>query len=93
MNISDEKKKEVWNYMGSLPKRERPQGCTTVRMLKIYRDVFQTEYFWEDVVLRHGLNEISLDELKEKDPETYEHCVGNFWGMLMEIMHNHGVIK
>ena len=94
MNISEEMKIYVWNYMVNLPKKERPNGCTDKRLQKAHKAVFASEFFWDDVVNRHGLNEDELlPELKEQEPEVYDHCVGNFWGMLMETMWRNGIIK
>lgn len=94
MNVPEEMKMYVWNYMVALPKGERPNGCTDKRLQKVWEIAFKTEYFWDDVVSRHGVSdEMLLPQLKETDPETYDHCIGNFWGMLMEIMWKNGIIK
>jgi hypothetical protein len=79
MYISEDIKKYVWDYMLSLPKKERPYGCTDKRLQKILPVVFSKEDFWDDIVWRHGINNNKLSKLKEDDIETYNHCVGNFW--------------
>lgn len=92
-SVPNDKKSEVWNYMASLPKRERPQGCTDKRLSKVCDHVFVNEDFWDDIVFRHGIQFKTLEKLKEEDQETYDHCTGNFWGMLMEIMWRNKIIK
>ena len=53
--------------MSHLPKMYRPNGCTDKRMSKIWPIASKIEFLWNDVIDRHGLNEMSLDELKEKN--------------------------
>ena len=94
MNVPEEMKIYVWNYMVGLPKKERPYGCTDKRLQKVYKPIFESEDFWDDVVSRHGVSDDMLfHKLKEQEPEVYDHCIGNFWGMLMEIMWREGIIK
>jgi hypothetical protein len=92
MMINDEKKNEVWKHFVSLPKSYRPNGLTDKRLEKVKYIIWKTEFFWDDVVCRHGLLDVSIVDLKLLDKETYEHCMGNFWGMMMEIMHKSGII-
>jgi hypothetical protein len=93
MNTLTEDKEKVWNYIMSLPKKYRPFECTEKRLAKAKRIILNQEYFWDDIYWRHGLQYNSLEGLEKSDKETYDHCVGNFWGMTMEIMLRAGIYK
>lgn len=89
------KKEAIWNYMVALPKKEKPYGCTIEKLAEAKQMIMKDTDFWHDIINRHGLTELdkTIEQLKEKDLETYNHCVGNFWGMLMEKMWKNGIFK
>lgn len=91
--VAQSKKDMVWQYMLSLPKSHRPQGCTDQRLIRVCALVMNNEDFWSDIVQRHGLVDLSPEELKQQDEEAYDHCEGNFWGQVMEIMWRNKIIK
>jgi hypothetical protein len=96
MFVSPEKKLEVWVHVmkAAISKEYRmPVGVTVKRLQKVYDDMMNDEFLWDDVVCRHGLLHMSIDELKATDKETYEHCIGNFWGMVSELMWKKGILK
>lgn len=93
MIITEVQKTETWAYFESLPKRQRPHGLTDRRLVKAKSLLWNDEFFWMDIVLRHGLDKDSPGELQEKEPQVYDHLVGNFWGQVIGILYDTGVLK
>ena len=93
LQVGQSKKDMAWQYMLSLPKSHRPHGCTENRLNRVRPFVMDNKDFWEDIVHRHGLVDLSPEELEQQDKEAYEHCEGNFWGQIMEIMWRNKIIK
>jgi hypothetical protein len=83
-----ENKREEYfdHFLEVSPKRSRPSIATDHR-LKKYRDaILADEVIWQDILDRHLGNTFSPDELRGKYPELYEHCLGNFWGMVASLL-------
>jgi len=93
MKTPEDKKTYIWEYFSSIPKKFRPNGLTNKKLEKIKSQIFENEDFWDDIYWRHGLNKESLEELLKNDIHTFNHCVGNFWGMISEIMWKKKMIK
>lgn len=91
--MNEAKKTEVWNYMMALPKNYRPRGLTNARIEKLKTLIWNDNNFWSDIILRHGLKAMTLEQLKESGLDIYNHCVGNFWSMLFQTAIEHGIIK
>ena len=81
--ISDVKKEEVWQALSS---ERLPARLTKKRLARLKSIVWDDADFWDDVVARHGLMELTIAELKEEDKATFTHCLGNFVGMLMQTL-------
>ena len=81
--VSVAKKEEVWAHMLSLP---RPGGMTDVCLARVKSRIFVWDYFWQDVVVFHGLLSMTPEELKVAYLPAYNHAVGNFWGMVAEVV-------
>ncbi len=79
--ISDEKKEEFWTALAA---ERRPPRLTETRLRKLKALMWDDGFFWDDVVARHGGLQMSVQELKASDPAVYDHCLGNFHGMLCE---------
>jgi hypothetical protein len=77
--ILEEKKHEVWDHALTLP---RPHGITQQRLDRIKNIVWTDQQFWQDVIIRHGLDKETPKQLLERDSFTYDHCFGNFWAMI-----------
>ncbi|RJR12455.1 hypothetical protein C4588_02135 [Candidatus Parcubacteria bacterium] len=91
MKISEEKKNEFWDYFTSKEmKSYRPYGVTDNCLKKAKPLIWNWNYFWEDVVVRHGGLESKPEQM---DEETFNHSIGNFYGMVFEIMTKYGIIK
>ena len=87
---TDGKKNEVWNYFSKV--KPFPNGVTEKRLERIKPIIFKWGYFWQDI-MAHGLIDKTPEQLKVENKETYNHCVGNFWGMVNEAMYKSGIKK
>ena len=92
MTYSNDKKNEYWNHFLTL-KKYWAWGFTIKRLEKIKPDVWEDESFWDDILLRHNGNNISPNEMKNSSLEHYQHCFGNFCGMLNHIFWKKGILK
>lgn len=92
MIYTEHKKQEYWDHFLKLPKYW-PHGFTEKRLQKVKPIAWEDQDFWDDILLRHGGYECSPEFLKEKDLETYQHCFGNFAGMLSNIMLKNKIIR
>ena len=66
---------------------------TGPKLRKIKPIIWQDENFWQDIVLRHNALGNPPELLKKYQPKAYEHCLGNFWGMIVQEMVKRGMIK
>lgn len=83
MVVSQAKKEEFW---AALAAERRPPMLTAKRMEKLRALVWNDADFWNDIVARHGGMTQTPEELKERDPSVFEHCLGNFHGMLCQTL-------
>jgi len=81
-------KEKYWDYFTDKTKFKRPFGCTDKRLVKIKSEIFADTFFWSDVLARHGAdNYRNPEDFKmQTSPENFEHCRGNFFGMIMQTM-------
>lgn len=96
MTVSERKKHEYWNhFIGQwiVEKVGGGHGITGAKLRRIKFAIWYDEFFWSDVILRHGAQDISPERLREARPEVYDHCLGNFWGMIVQTMIERGMIK
>jgi len=71
-------------YLASQPKRLRP--CELRRdtaMLLAWFRCRKSEWFFNDVIQRHGLGSVSVGDL-ESHKRGHEHAVSNAWRHLVE---------
>ena len=88
-NYSEEAKLAYWDYLeGVAP--YRPPQLTERRMAKLQKLLWNDSEFWMDLICRHGNGE---SDPRHMEPDVLEHCLGNFWGMLMETAVRCGVVK
>lgn len=52
---------------------------TATKLSKIKSNIFQMQGFWNDIINHHLGAYYTPEEL----PNIYQHCKGNFWGMLL----------
>lgn len=67
------------------------QGITGRRLSQVYGVLMHDDDLWQDVIFRHG-NWGDPAQMRQAQPETYLHCVSNFWGMVYQIMVERGLI-
>ena len=92
MKYTDEKKQEYWDHFLTI-KNFWPYGFTEKRLDKIKDIVWKDEDFWDDILQRHGAFDCSPQSLKDRNPGIYQHCFGNFAGMLTNIMVKNKILK
>ena len=65
----------VWGIGGG-------HGITGPRLRRLYETIMCDDNFWQDVIVRHGNHAIP----EQVDAAVYDHCLGNFWGMIHQMM-------
>jgi len=72
----------------------KPCGVTSRRLEKVKPTIMADDFFWQDVIGRHGAMRFQPDRfLQEQEAAVVEHCLGNFWGMVVQTMLDTGLIK
>jgi hypothetical protein len=95
MTVSTRKRFEYWNHFIAqwvLYPGKRYPSVTKTRLRKIMPQIMEDDDFWWDIVLRHGGDRMTPEEMATLDPQTYEHCLGNFWGGIHQDMMDAGLI-
>lgn len=62
------------------------------RLRKAQGTIMADDALWRDVLIRHTGLSITPEKMMEHYPETYEHALGNFWGMVNSVMAELGII-
>lgn len=96
----DAKKHEYWNHFITKWALEKlgggygPTGTkvTAVKLCKVKSIIWNDWSFWGDVLHRHGAAYVTPEIMLKEFPNTYEHCAGNFWGMLIQTMIEHHIL-
>lgn len=69
-------------------------GVTGPRLRKIKPIIMADREFWADVYWRHNGDAFdNPEEMAKCQPRLYEHCLGNFWGMIMQTLVEQGLVK
>jgi len=97
---AEAKKHEYWNHFIAKWALEKlgggygPTGgkVTATRLHKVKLIVFREEFFWQDILLRHDGMNMTPEQMIFNYPHTYDHCSGNFWGMLIQIMIENNIL-
>jgi len=86
---SEQAKRAYWGYLeGVTP--YRPPRLTERRMAKLRKLLWDDNKFWGDLIYRHGNGE---SDPRHMEPDVLEHCLGNFYGMLMSEAVRRGMVK
>lgn len=97
MLVRQDKKDDYWSHFvkrWAIEGLGGGYGITGPRLRKIKATIMADEEFWDDVYWRHGGNQFSSPEdMAEQEPDTYEHCLGNFWGMIYQTLVEQGLVK
>ena len=88
-------KLKYWNHFiaDAYENNDFPTGITGSRLKKIKADIFSDKDFWFDIILRHGGDKYYPEEMRIYDKFAYDHCMGNFWGMIVQVLIDKGLIK
>ena len=94
------KKHEYWNHFITRWALEHlgggygPTGTkvTAAKLCKVKPIIWEDDSFWGDILLRHGGSTIPPEQMMENFPDNYGHCIGNFWGMLIQTMVNEHIL-
>jgi len=89
LKVSREKRREYWNHFiasWAIDRVGGGHGVTGPRLRKIRDEVMADDDFWWDIVLRHGGANLTPEQMQRTDPQQYEHCLGNFWGMIYPML-------
>lgn len=87
-----DKRMEYWNHF---VEQSYVQGIggghrvTGPRLRKIKNKVLHDKQFWFDIIDRHNGSNRTPEQMKAQNLENYNHCLGNFWGMVIEILDHH----
>jgi len=96
MRATFAKRHEYWNHFVARWVTEKVGGgykVTGPRLQKIKGEIMRDEDFWLDVITRHGGLKVTPEKMMQDDIEVYNHCLGNFWGMIYQTMMERGLIK
>ena len=96
MYVKDGKKHEYWNHFVEkffVMKDPLVVEITGPRLRKVKPIIWEDEFFWNDIIWRHSGVIKTPEEMEQEDRAVYEHCQGNFWGMIVQEMVERGVIK
>jgi hypothetical protein len=92
--ICEAKKNEYWNHFVTKMFVEGPRrpGATGARLRKAKALLWDDDDFWFDIVYRHGGEDMTPEAMESWDTNVYEHCFGNFWGMVTQTLVENGLL-
>ncbi len=96
MNVTEQKRHEYWNHFierWAVGKQGGGHGVTGPKLAKVKPYILKDSAFWVDVVSRHDGLSRTPEEMKANDRPTYDHCLGNFWGMVYQTMGEMDLLK
>lgn len=85
---SEKAKAAYWSYFTGMT-AYCPPRLTARRLSKLKKLVWEDSEFWGDLIYRHGGGNPDPHQM---EPATLEHCVSNFYGMLMAEAARRGII-
>lgn len=87
-----EKRLEYWNHFIEQFFVEKFGGAAIItgpRLRRIKEAILVDGVFWFDIIDRHDGQNRTPERMKADSAENYEHCLGNFWGMLAAKIERH----
>jgi hypothetical protein len=94
--IPEQKKAQYWNHFVTrwvVDKVGGAHGMTGPKLRKVKPIIWDDNFFWSDVIARHGGMGMTPEEMQARRPGVYDHCLGNFWGMIVQDMVERGWLK
>lgn len=61
-------------------------GVTPAKLRRHEETILADDLFWQDIILRHGFADSWPWEAMEQDKPSYDHAMGNFWGMTYPLL-------
>ena len=94
LTTTDAKKREYWDHFvtDAYEHNRFPHEVTGPRLRKVKLNIWPDADFWDDVVHRHGGENMSPHLMAMADMGNYFHCRGNFWGMITQALHIRGML-
>lgn len=86
------KQNEYWDHFVEQNKIHS-FGFTKVRLQKAKKLLWDEFYFWEDTLDRHSGMDMTPEEMKKKEFITYEHCISNMAGMIVQALIKDKIIR
>ena len=93
--VSTTKRNEYWNHFIARWAMEGVgggHGVTGKRLCKIKEYIMADDDFWDDVIMRHGGLDTYAEYLQKYYHDDYNHCLGNFWGMIYQTLVERNII-
>lgn len=87
------KRYEYWNHFiarWALEGGASPY-ITKAKLAKIKPRIMDDNEFWTDVIMRHDGDRLTPEQMQRVLPATYDHCSGNFWGMITQTIQELGM--
>jgi len=89
-NYSEQVKQAYWGYLEGMDRTADAPRLTERRIAKLRKLLWNDSEFWGDLIHRHGNGD--SDPL-HMEADVLEHCLGNFWGMLMAEAVRRGMVR
>jgi hypothetical protein len=99
VEFTEARKWLVWNHFVARYLTEgtkmygATQALTGKRIGKVWQYVWKDKAFWMDILTRHDLLRLTPESLEQMHPGSYQHAKGNFWGMLLHIAAEKGIVR
>lgn len=98
--VSQDQRDIYWNHfierwaVGGHGGGHGGHGVTGAKLRKIKPVIIADDDFWADVYSRHSGNRYrSPEDMARQAPALYDHCAGNFWGMVYQDLLEGGLVK
>jgi hypothetical protein len=85
--------KDKWFEYVKMNKVYWTHGMTLKRLDKVKDFVFEDKEIMNDLLVRHGANEKSPEEMKIENRDLFDHCIGNFVCNIHYKMIDKGIVK
>ncbi len=95
--FEERKKNEYWNhwieYIFVSERQGKPHGVTGARLAKVKSHIWREKDFWFDVFDRHDGMYSTPEQMRDSDDPVYQHMIGNFSGMVYQLLVETGLVK
>ena len=96
-HVSQEQRDIYWNHFierWAVGGWNPGHSVTGAKLRKVKDVIMADDEFWHDVYSRHSGNQFhSPEDMEQQNQTLYDHCVGNFWGMIYQELVECGLVK